>query len=89
MKKAWDSSNKNYVDPKAFVFSLVNKENKPFKVMCTNCAFAIDCYSDRGPSFGGGLDIKILSGSNNNQALSKRYRKGKFYTSWITSFPNT
>ena len=41
--------------------------------MCTNCAFAIDCYSDRGPSFGGGLlTLKFCL----VQTITKHYPKG-------------
>jgi len=51
--------------PKRLFFSLINKENKPFKVMCPwNCA--IRCFSSRGPSFGWD-DIFIASDSNLNQ----------------------
>ena len=28
----WNSTNREYYDPNAFLFSLINKENKPFKV---------------------------------------------------------
>ena len=65
-EKAWDSSGKYYRDPKAFIFSLVNKENKPVKVMCTNGADAIYCQSYFGPIFGNskGHDIGINKNSN-------------------------
>jgi len=55
------------VDPKAFIFSLVNKENKPFKVMCANSTYAIYCHSSNGPTFGGGHDICIWSDSRSNK----------------------
>jgi hypothetical protein len=67
-EKAWDSSAQNYtVDPKAFIFSLVNKENKPFKIMCPNGTNAIYCKSTYGPTFGGAHDIHVSSDSNSNQ----------------------
>ncbi len=68
VEKAWDSSDQQYLDPKAFIFSLVNKENKPFKAMCTNDATAI-CCSSYGPIFGSptSYDLVISSGSNANQ----------------------
>jgi hypothetical protein len=67
-KLAWDSTGNGYVDSKAFIFSLVNKENNPFKVMCTNGSGAIYCNSTYGPTFGtGAFDIYISSGSNANQ----------------------
>jgi hypothetical protein len=58
---------KNMQIQKLSFFSLVNKENKPFKVMCSKVASAIDCCSARGPAFGGGKHIKIFSGSNSIQ----------------------
>ncbi len=70
-EKAWDSSSGYVIDPKAFVFSLVNNENKPFKALCTNGSSAIQCHSDCGPMFGNnstGCDIVIKSGSNVNQS---------------------
>ena len=40
-------------DPKAFIFSLVNKEENPFKVMCSNKGDgAILCQDMFGPCFG-------------------------------------
>lgn len=69
-EKAWSSSDSFVTDPTAFVFSLINKENRPFKIMCSNNGEkAIKCDSSYGPSFGGG-DIYIASGSNGNQTSS-------------------
>jgi len=52
-EKAWESSNEErYADPKSFIFSLVNKENKPFIAMDTNDACAIECDPSCGPIFG-------------------------------------
>jgi len=69
-EKARNSSDRYYADPEAFIFSLVNKENKPFKVMCTNGFDAIHCESFLGPSFGGqnGDDILICSNSHVNKS---------------------
>jgi hypothetical protein len=66
LEKVWDSASGYVVDPKAFIFSLVNKENKPFKVMCTIGASAIYCKSTYGPTFGGGHNIHVSSDSNSN-----------------------
>jgi len=52
LEKALKSTSGFVADPKAFIFSLVNKKNKPFKVMCTNVTNAIFCYSRFGPTFG-------------------------------------
>jgi len=67
---AWDSTSEygELYDPetKAFIFSLVNKEKKPFKVVCDLQCHAIHCDSDLGPSFGCD-DICIASDSNLNR----------------------
>ena len=86
MEKAWVSDCKCYdqyvADPKAFIFSLVNKENKPFKVMCTNSDDAILCNISYGPIFGAVHDILIESGSNSNKAsysnLGRSYKHADY-----------
>jgi len=66
-EQAWHSDNDFVADPKAFLFSLVNKEEKTFKVMCSNEGKnAICCNSTLGPCFGHG-DIWIESDSNINK----------------------
>ena len=69
VENAWDLSSAWVEDPKAFVFSLVNKEGKPFKVACSkNGENAICCDTSFGPIFGNGHDIFISSDSNTNQS---------------------
>jgi hypothetical protein len=63
-KKAWDSTDGFVADPKEFIFSLVNKENKPFKAVCSSNN-AIFQYPFCGPSFG--PDIYIAPDSNSNR----------------------
>jgi len=68
-EQEWQSDCGFVTDPKAFLFSLVNKEEKPFKVLCSNEGEqAIYCYSDYGPCFGGKgyyiNDICIQTDSN-------------------------
>ncbi len=66
-EKTWQSTICQYVaDPNAFVFSLVNKENKPLKGICTDSDKAIVCNSSYGAVFGVG-EIWITSDSNSNQ----------------------
>ena len=54
----------------AFIFSLVNKENKPLLFEKTsndrNCS--IYSLNQRGPIFGGGYDIYISDSSNTNSS---------------------
>ena len=71
-EQAWHSRGEDVTDPKAFLFSLVNKEEKPFKVMCSNegkNAICRDSYY--GPCFGGVgdtiINIFIQSDSNINK----------------------
>ena len=59
-EKAWHSKNRRIADPKAFIFSLVNKEEDPFKVIVSNEGTHAICGSAKfGPIFGG--DDKHLS----------------------------
>jgi hypothetical protein len=70
--KAWTSGNAEYItDPNAFIFSLINKENKPFKVICSDGGIdAIMCNSSYGPTFGiCPSDIFIADNSNTNSCL--------------------
>ena len=66
-EKAWNSVGQYIADPEAFIFSLVNRENRFFKLMCTNGANAIRCCSFSGPIFGEDHDIHIASDSNSNR----------------------
>ena len=56
-EQEWHSKGGFVTDPKAFIFSLVNKDEKPFRVLCSNEGKqAIVCDSKCGPSFGGDGD---------------------------------
>ena len=71
-EQEWHSDDDFVADPKAFIFSLVNKEDNPFKALCSNEGKqAICCDPDYGPSFGGEgryiRDICIQSDSNINK----------------------
>jgi len=56
-EQEWHSRLEDVTDPEAFLFSLVNKEEKPLKVMCSNEGeHAIYCDSEYGPFFGGDDD---------------------------------
>ncbi len=70
-EKAWTNST-HVLDPKAFIISLINKENRPFKTMVSSAPshYALSCVSSKGPSFGYNnayVDIDIASNSNVNQ----------------------
>ena len=71
----WDSSAQTRPDFKAFVFSLVNLENKPLKVSVNNQNIAIHCNPKLGPSFGNSiynnvqLNRPLSSSKNRNQVV--------------------
>lgn len=70
--KTWQSNGGYVTDPNAFLFSLINKDSKPFKVLCSDGGkHAINCDSCFGPCFGGNdkfiKDIFICSDSNIKQ----------------------
>lgn len=56
----WDKSNEYKDDGKGFIFSLDNKE--VYYNMKNN--YGIYCYSDKGPTFGGGHDLFIDNNCN-------------------------
>jgi hypothetical protein len=60
-------------DKNAFVFSLINKDNKPIKIKCNKDlnSCAIMCNDKKGPYFGF-RDICIYDNSNLNR-LSQSY----------------
>jgi hypothetical protein len=53
-------------DLNSFIFSLINKENKPIKLKCLNAEKAIYGGTDYGPAFGYGPVIRIHNNSNMN-----------------------
>lgn len=61
----WTHTNGFKNDVNSFIFSLVNKENKPL-VMKPQNQTLIYCNSRFGPTFGNGHDIHISSNSNGN-----------------------
>ena len=63
--QTWDSSSWYKQDPAAFLFSLVNSQNKPFVINAIpDSPHSIACSSSYGPTFGGGHDLYICSNAN-------------------------
>jgi len=74
-EKAW-TNNTDVKDPQAFIISLINKENNPFKAMSFAGHYALYCDSSKGPCFGhnnGYFDISIASNSNAKQSSSSYF----------------
>ena len=61
-EQAWNSYDEFVADPNAFIFSLINKEYKPFKAKCTdNGRRAIFSHRKYGPTFGSsGLEVWLF-----------------------------
>ena len=64
----WDQSNTHKSDPNAFLFSLINKENKPIRmeIIAGKECQSIYGTSVSGPRFGAGSDIIIADNANIN-----------------------
>lgn len=60
----WDQSNKYKNDPGAFLFSLVNAQNKRIKFKVNDSHSAIYCNAAYGPTFGNSFDLHITHNSN-------------------------
>jgi len=72
-EQEWHSDSEFVEDPKAFIFSLVNKEDNPLKVLCSN-EQAIYCGPNRGPCFGcNDIDINTDSNINKNSQCDFGY----------------
>jgi len=76
--EAWESYpgiGKWSVDPKAFVFSLINKDNNPFKALCTDKETAIFSHGCKGPKFGR-CEISIECNSHSHRASCAEFGYG-------------
>jgi hypothetical protein len=64
-EQTWNHANNYKADPNAFIFSLINKLNKPIKMKWSK-SVGICCRRSYGPTFGGGHDFYIAGKSNLN-----------------------
>eukprot|EP00823_Brevimastigomonas_motovehiculus_P003313 TRINITY_DN1_c0_g1_i4.p1 TRINITY_DN1_c0_g1~~TRINITY_DN1_c0_g1_i4.p1 ORF type:complete len:545 (-),score=172.28 TRINITY_DN1_c0_g1_i4:219-1778(-) len=60
-EQSWSSTSNYKVDPKAFIFSMVNRINKPVKYTINNSTYAIYADNSYGPTFGSGFNICVQS----------------------------
>jgi len=79
--QSWDSSNAYKQDPSAFIFTLTNPHAiPPTQYAIKNIPRSIRGRASYGPLFGGGYDVRIVSGSNQNNSS---------YTNFPTSYTDT
>jgi hypothetical protein len=86
----WQSFGRDKSDPNAFIFSLINKDNKSCKMNVTDPNRAIYCSSRRGPIFGGSIlkqgkewlcgDIRVDDNGNVSvSALGDAYKHPSYF----------
>ena len=91
-KEDWSNSVNYKKDTDAFIFSFINKDNKPIVMNCSNHAYAINCVNINGPTFGGGYDIQIchnsdvIRGSYSNLGHSYKHLQYDFQSIEAKSF---
>jgi hypothetical protein len=64
--KKWQAKSLWLEDKNAFIFSFINKDNKPILMKCQDPKFSIYCNQFYGPTFGAGHSIYISDNSNKN-----------------------
>jgi hypothetical protein len=64
-EQTWNDELAYKADLNSFIFSLINKDNKPKKIKWSE-NYGIFCFSLYGPTFGGGHDLHIANQSNTN-----------------------
>jgi len=57
-------------DPTAWIFSLINQRNAPFRLPCTMARHAIATGHNSGPTFGGGYNIYLANDFTSNSNYS-------------------
>jgi hypothetical protein len=65
-EQSWSGNDAWKADDNSFIFSLINKDNRPLKLKCPDPTKAIWCSSNYGPIFGQGPAIRIHDNSNQN-----------------------
>ena len=82
---SWGLSTNYYNDPNAFIFSLINQQNYPFKLNQSNTTSSKSVYISTANVvvFGGGNDLSICDQSNsvsNSNSLMSSYQLPLNYT---------
>ena len=68
-------------DPNSFIFSLINKLNKPLKIESFN-NYSICCNSSYGPVFGA-YDLSIANNSNTNTTSSSNLSHSYIHSDYV------
>jgi hypothetical protein len=68
-EQTWNHTGNYKADPNSFIFSLINKLNKPIKIKWSQ-NYGIYCHTSYGPTFGNGHDLHIANQSNTNTSSS-------------------
>ena len=76
---AWDCSGQYKTDRNAFLFSLLNQENRPckMKIRLNKIQSAIRCHALFGPTFGAGSDLSIAN--NAHKSMNSYSNLGSSY----------
>jgi hypothetical protein len=76
----WTSTESSKTDDNSYIFSLINKDNKPLKLKCPDATRALFCSRIYGPIFGVATAILIFDNSNmNSNSSSKLGITGSIY----------
>jgi hypothetical protein len=89
---SWDNTSKSKSDPNSFIFSLINKENKPVKIKADPVLrqYAIRCNPELGPTFGEDIYIGYHSYTTMNRysnlGFYYKYTQNKYRTNEAQTF---
>ena len=73
MQMRFFSDGWNVYSTEAFLFSLKNRDNQPYKMtVYRNSWYAMYCVSYYGPTFGSGYDLRIYDNCNRNTYSSSK-----------------
>jgi hypothetical protein len=72
-EQCWNHSDTYKTDKNAFIFSLLNNENKPIKIKVEDAEKAIYCSPSYGPTFGDDINICNIWNQQNYSNLGFAY----------------
>jgi hypothetical protein len=81
-EQTWNHTGNYKADPNSFLFSLINKLNKPIKMKWSRNN-GIFCNSSYGPTFGGGHDLLIANNSNINKTSNSNLGNSYIHQDYV------